>query len=804
MANSKEKMSAVMDLRGIDMVTPVDLISNGRTPYSKNFRLYAQQSDDRRVAVSSRKGPGYYITPLGETLSASNTASTGASTAKVGVITGQHAQPFTAPSNDRITRIDVQVYKEETATGPLMVQIWSDNGGPAKLLSESSLLSGNIGVSAAYVTARFVNAVKMTSGATYWIVLVMQDDGKNNYTLTTTTAGTHAWKTDSALSAIEEQSYAINYRLYTAVDGADKGSYRLNRENADNRTLVAYGDTMYRIDEASHSLVKLVDGLNVNASEYRFTNGDNKAFWVNGYDDLTAWNGTYETDNPNLVTNGSFDSNTSGWAIDDSETIARDTTTYHSSPASLKVSGGYPEVNYNMNLDKNKRYLVTFWVNPVNAGSIIFEMCNVAGTGNAGNIASKTTAVTAGSWQKIQFYMTPYDQDVKRIRLIGNSMDYYIDDVSIVETGIEYIRDPELPILSDIIMHKDRLWGVVAADRNKLVFSENPGNPAFNPTGTIATTAREQWYYAWLSVSFWYVPRPFNGSPITALVSFQDALTIFTQDNKYVLSGYDRGSLNLRQSTGVKGALSRRGVVSDENRIYFVSDDGFYEHNGSADTKLSTLILPLFDGCGHKEMITPVMWKNQVRFYMASEGSAVNDLCAIWDKNTEEMLLDTDVYVNRALYYNDADDNDELVEFSSLVPTAYLAEQDYNSLGGPIDFEYRFNYDSMGSPMQRKRLKRFYPILQGVDSTFTVNVDMDKDFEDSPKLKEQQLVVNGAKIGEFVIGDGTLLGGDKSFKPKRQSYSGYAYYWQLRVRRKGVNNRVALVGAQYAYKTKRL
>ena len=106
--------------------------------------------------------------------------------------------------------------------------------------------------------------------------------------------------------------------------------------------------------------------------------------------------------------------------------------------------------------------------------------------------------------------------------------------------------------------------------------------------------------------------------------------------------------------------------------------------------------------------------------------------------------------------------------------------------------------------MQRKRLKRFYPILQGVDSTFNLQLAMDKDFEDSPKVKEQLLTTNGAKIGQFKLGDGTLLGGDKSFKPKRQSYSGYAYYWQLRVKRKAVNNRVAFIGAQFSYKSKRL
>jgi hypothetical protein len=81
---------------------------------------------------------------------------------------------------------------------------------------------------------------------------------------------------------------------------------------------------------------------------------------------------------------------------------------------------------------------------------------------------------------------------------------------------------------------------------------------------------------------------------------------------------------------------------------------------------------------------------------------------------------------------------------------------------------------------------------------------MDKDFQDSPRVKDLLMTTNGAKWGEFNWGDGTLYGGDKSFNVRRQSYSGYAYYWQLRVSRRAVNNRVAFIGAQFSYKTKRL
>lgn len=657
-----ETVAMVLDLRGLDLVTPVDLITNGRTPFSKNFRLYAQQSDDRRVAVSSSKGQGFYLNPLNETSVYSNESVTGASTASVSVVSGIHAQPIVATSEDRITRIDVKVANTQAASGPILIQIYSDNDGPANLLAESSLLSGDISGTQGYVTARFINAIKTEIGSTYWFVLRMQDDGINSYDLATTTTGTKAWSSDSGVSGITETLYALNYRIYTAIDAEDKGVYRFNRDNGVNYTLVAYGTTMYIVDESTSSLTSIATGLSASATEYRFANGDNKVFWVNGYDQLKAWNGT----------------------------------------------------------------------------------------------------------------------------------------------TVETITDTELPILADIVMHKDRLFGVVASDLNKLIWSEVPGDPAYDPTGAIPTTADEQWYHAWLSTSFWYIPRPHNGSPITGLVSFQDALTVFTQDKKYIFSGYDLGNFFLREATGSKGALSRRGVVADENRIYFVGNDGFYEYNGSSDEKISALINPLFDACGYKEKITPVIYKNEVRFYMSRGNSPRSDSCVIYNKDLGEMMLDTDTYISRALYYLDADDNQELVEFSSLVPTAYLGEQNYHRLGAPIDFEYRLKYDSMGKPAQKKRYRKYFPLLQGVDSTFNITLAMDKDFEDSPSEKTVLLSTNGATWGNFNWGDGTLYGGDKSFKQHRQSYSGSSYYSQLRVIRKGVNNRVAFIGAQFSYKTKRL
>ena len=647
---------------GLDMVSPIDLMKDGRTPYGKNFRLYAQQSDDRQVAVSNRKGSGFYINPLSETKTLSEESVIEASTVVVNKTTSIVLQKFIAPNSDRLTRLDINIANPNGASGVVLLQVWDDNAGvPGVLLAESSLTA--IGEVASYISARFVAAPKLTSASTYWIVLVEQDDCTGEYVLSTTTNSTDAKITNSALTSAIAQTYSINYKLYTSPDTPIIDGHRFYRDNGVNVTVVVVGTTMYKVDETTHELASIATGLSASATKYSFAHADNKLFWVNGYDSLKYWDG------------------------------------------------------------------------------------------------STVTTIT----------------------------------------------NANLSVLSQICYHKDRLWGVSASDPNKLQFSEVPGNPKYKADNITPETPNNQWYNAWRSVDFIYVPRPHNGSPVTSIISFQDNLIVFTQDGKYIISGYDKGSFTLRESVGFQGALSYRGVIKDENNIFFVGKDGLYIFNGTYDTKISTPIDPLFNGSSNKYLITPVIWKNKVRFYIPSATSSVCDTCVLYNKDIEEWEYDTNTFVKMAIQYDDADDKDQLVEISSLAPVMYLSEKGYDNLGAPIDFEYRFNYNSLGSPAQKKRIKKFFPILQGVDTTFPITIAIDRDFQNSPRYKTMILTVNGAVFGtEHELGDGTLFGGQTSFKMNRMRLSGYGNYWQMRVLRKAVNNRVAFVGAQFSYKTKRI
>ena len=810
-----------LDMLGLDMVSPTDLMKSGRTPYAKNFRLYAQQSDDRQVAVSNRKGSGFYLTPLAETKTVQQESTAGASTQTVGVVLNNVLQKFVAADSNRVTKLEIKIANPGAGRGAVIVELWSDNAGqPHRRLATSSIQNGDIDDTADYVTARFIQAPKLTASATYWIVLRVQDDGRDGYTVSTTTNTTLAYVSNTGVASPVAQTFSINYKLYTTAEATIRGVYRWSRDAGDNLTIVVIGTTMYYVDETTHALVSIKTGLSASASYYSFTDADNKLFWANSYDELSTWDGTLEATNSTLVANGLFETNITGWAkvaSQASTTVTRTTGQSHSGAASMDIanSGAIMSGYAAIPIVKNHTYHITYWAKVTNAANVTLkgttaDLSNALTflTGTETQIGTTLAATT--SWQQVDItYTATEDMTYLFFSAANGAAHLYVDDIVIKDTGFGYITDDQLEILSQVTYHKDRLFGVSAANKNKFLWSEAPGNPTAttNPsTGAqTPTTASSQWYNEWKSTSFQYVPRPYIGSPITSLQSFQDSLFILTQDGKYVFSGYDTGSYTLRESTGFAGAVAANSVCITKNFMYFVGKDGFWQFDGTKDKKISEPIEPLFRALTSRADVTVSEWRNQVRFYIQENASAFNNSCVIYHEGLDELQYDTETWVKQSIPYSDADDDDQLIEVSSVVPTMYIAETDYNNLGAPIDFEYRFNYTALKSPAQKKRIKKFFPLIQGVDSSFPLIVALDRDFQNSPRTKIVNLTVEGGVLGdEHDFGDGLLFGGQTSFKMHRLRFSGYGNYWQIRVSRKAVNNRVALVGAQFSYKMKRI
>jgi hypothetical protein len=104
MPGSKLVLDETYDLRGLNQVMPDMVKPTGESPYAINFRMYARDENDTRVAIRTRKGSERITTAIGETL---DTQNVDASTGDLAFSTTRIiAQPFTAGASGSLSRLD--------------------------------------------------------------------------------------------------------------------------------------------------------------------------------------------------------------------------------------------------------------------------------------------------------------------------------------------------------------------------------------------------------------------------------------------------------------------------------------------------------------------------------------------------------------------------------------------------------------------------------------------------------------------------------------------------------------------------
>lgn len=277
---------------GLDTTTPYTSLKDGQSPFFQNCRLYARNSTDRRVAVGTRKGPGFYTVPINQAIDQQITSTTGASDASCTTSTWL-GQVFTAGVTGRLTRVDVNVKQGTTPTQHLMVAIYSDTAGsPGSLLATSSIVSSTITTSYQYLTARFVEAPSITSGTNYWVVIYMQNGGSGTYNWSSTTSATTAKTSNSSGGTWSTTSYALNFKAYISSSSKQLGAGRYNPVAGTNKTLLAHGTAMYTVNDVTGATTSIATGLSASATNYYFASADDKIYWANGYDTPRYFDGT--------------------------------------------------------------------------------------------------------------------------------------------------------------------------------------------------------------------------------------------------------------------------------------------------------------------------------------------------------------------------------------------------------------------------------------------------------------------------------------------------------------------------------
>lgn len=270
--------------QGLNTTAPYTQMKDSVSPNFYNCRLYARNSTDRRVAVGTRKGPGFYTVPLGETLDQQQTSVTGASDVSL-TSTAWVAGKFTAGASGRLTKVDVNIKNGTSPTQHLLVAIYSDSAGsPDSLLATSSILSTDIADSYNYETARFVEAPQVASGTAYWVVCYMQMGGSGDYNWSTTTNATTAKTSSNSGGTWSATVYDVNLKTYVSTNSPLLGGSRYTPSNATAKTVIAHGTNVYTVNDGDGVTTSIKSGLNASATNVYFDQSNDQLFWTNGYD----------------------------------------------------------------------------------------------------------------------------------------------------------------------------------------------------------------------------------------------------------------------------------------------------------------------------------------------------------------------------------------------------------------------------------------------------------------------------------------------------------------------------------------
>lgn len=279
------------DLLGLDTYNPDEIADPRRCVYGRNFRLYAPDNADVRVALSKRQGHAFYSVPVGETVDQQITSTTGAADQPIGLVSWV-AQPFTAGGNGSSTRIDIRLKNTNSGTGPAVVAIYSDNSGPGTLLATSSVTSSAITSSYQYLTARFIEAPNAVSGTKYWVVGYIQSDGSNNYLWSSSTSASTAMTSADGGNTWVGAAFEMNVKTYISTTGSVLGMWRYYRSNASPLQLFAFGTNVYSVNDGTGAATSIKSGLNASATLYDWTTVNNKTYFVDGFDNPQVYDGS--------------------------------------------------------------------------------------------------------------------------------------------------------------------------------------------------------------------------------------------------------------------------------------------------------------------------------------------------------------------------------------------------------------------------------------------------------------------------------------------------------------------------------
>lgn len=270
---------------GIDTLTANEQLKPGVSPFLRNKRYKSRET------IITRKGPGYYSDAIDQV---QDDSEIGATTADRSVTTSvKLATKFTATLSQCLVRADLYLKTASPAgTGPILVELWTDSGGsPSVKLAESSIASGSVGASYAYLPAWFLSAPSLSAATSYWIVAYIQTGGTNSYLWGSAVGSDSKTGTGGSWSSA---GYSLNFKTYLAPNNPILGGIRWYKSDGTKKTIIANKKGVYTVNDITGAVTQIFAGTNT-ATSYVFEAVMDRLYFVNGVDAPQFYDGTTVT-----------------------------------------------------------------------------------------------------------------------------------------------------------------------------------------------------------------------------------------------------------------------------------------------------------------------------------------------------------------------------------------------------------------------------------------------------------------------------------------------------------------------------
>lgn len=276
-----------------------DFISNDKFPVdsggSNMWRLAQNARINTLGEYDTRKGFDFHSAAAGETQDQAQTSTTGAADRSFSE-TVWLSDTFTAGASGRLTKLDINLKNDASATGTITVSLYTNSSGsPGTLVAKSSIAGSSLIGTYAYLTARFPDAPVVSAASVYWVVVSIQSVGIGSYKWSSTSTATTAKVSANSGSTWSATSYSLNFKQYYATTGAVKGMLRTYKSDGTKVTLFAHGTVLYSVNEVTGALTSVKTGLSASATHYRFKLVNDIVYYVNGFDGYRKWDFTTES-----------------------------------------------------------------------------------------------------------------------------------------------------------------------------------------------------------------------------------------------------------------------------------------------------------------------------------------------------------------------------------------------------------------------------------------------------------------------------------------------------------------------------